>query len=245
MDGTQLFNQEDSFLRYMRRREKRDNPNRVIERPIMTQMVGAVKGLDFLDLGCGDASFGQLLLQQGCQSYVGLEGATRMAERGRECLKDTPGKIVETDITTWDYPPEQFDRVLSSLVLHYVKDIPQLLKAIVRTLRPGGRLIFSVEHPVVTACFKSSEGHRRENWLVDDYFCTGERVKPWLGSEVKIYHRTLEDWYRLLQESGLIVENIRESCPDRRQFTSEEEYQRRKRIPLYLFLQGRKPNTDK
>jgi len=44
-----------------------------------------------------------------------------------------------------------FDLVYSSLALHYVVDLEWLLTEVFRTLVPGGSLVFSVEHPMVTA----------------------------------------------------------------------------------------------
>jgi hypothetical protein len=41
--------------------------------------------------------------------------------------------------------------VVSSLAFHYVADLPGLLGRIGQWLRPGGLLLFSLEHPVVTA----------------------------------------------------------------------------------------------
>ena len=54
------------------------------------------------------------------------------------------------------------------------------------------------------------------------------------------YHRTVEDYFRALQEAGFVVEQLRESRPQREQFADEQTYERRRRIPLFLFLAGRK-----
>ncbi|SDW65779.1 Ubiquinone/menaquinone biosynthesis C-methylase UbiE [Marininema mesophilum] len=239
----QLFNDHKALRNYMERRGRDDNPNKVLEGPVMSQLIGAVEGLDILDLGCGDAGVGRKMIQQGCRSYTGLEGAPRMAEKAREGLAGTRGQLVETDITEWDYPEDQFDLVISSLVFHYIEEMPQLLKKVYRTLKPGGRLIFSVEHPIVTSCFKgygTEISQRHEDWRVDDYFYTGERVKHWLGNDVRIFHHTVEEWFLMVQKANFTVDSLRESCPEKRHFSSEKEYRRRMRVPLFLFLKGKK-----
>jgi hypothetical protein len=61
-----------------------------------------------------------------------------------------------------------------------------------------------------------------------------------MGGTVRIYHRTVEDYFRLLQDAGFAVEQLRESRPRREQFADVQTYERRLRIPLFLFLVGRK-----
>ena len=100
---------------------------------------------------------------------------------------------------------------------------------------------FPVEHPVITSCDRAWQGQGlRQDWIVDDYFDSGPRVTQWLGCQVTKIHRTVEDYYLALQQAGFTVESLRESRPQRAQFSSEDTYQRRMRIPLFLFLAGKK-----
>ncbi|MDX2213541.1 MAG: hypothetical protein SFY66_09650, partial [Oculatellaceae cyanobacterium bins.114] len=109
-----------------------------------------------------------------------------------------------------------------------------------QALRPGGRMILSVEHPVITSNFASLAEGRRTTWLVDDYFKPGARVHQWLGHEVTKYHRTLEEYFDLITMTGFQLERIRESHPQPQHFSSQGEYERRMRIPLFLFISARK-----
>ncbi|MBD0328119.1 MAG: hypothetical protein ICV68_16970 [Pyrinomonadaceae bacterium] len=54
-------------------------------------------------------------------------------------------------------------------------------------------------------------------------------------------HRTIEEYFTTLQCAGFRVEQLREAHPHREQFAALETYERRKRIPLFLVLAGRKP----
>ncbi len=75
---------------------------------------------------------------------------------------------------------------------------------------------------------------------MDNYFDTGLRVTDWMGGRVQKYHRTVEDYFGTVQASGFVVEQLRESSPQRDYFQDEETYLRRKRIPLFLLVAGRK-----
>ena len=107
-----------------------------------------------------------------------------------------------------------------------------------RSLADGGTLVFSIEHPVITSSDRGWDSGPRQAWLVDDYFREGSRENSWLGGRVTKFHRTVETYYRLLQEAGFAVDRLRESSPQREWFADVAEYERRRRIPLFLFLRG-------
>ena len=51
-----------------------------------------------------------------------------------------------------------YDLVYSSLAFHYAEDFPALVHDIYKLLRPGGILLFSQEHPIITATY-DGKGH--------------------------------------------------------------------------------------
>jgi SAM-dependent methyltransferase len=241
--GPDFYDEEGVFTLYMQHRQQRqDNPNDTLEKPVIDALIGEPAGLRILDLGCGDARFGRELLDRGARSYLGIEGSQRMLAAAQQTLAGTSGEVIHSTVEGWDYPEMAFELVTARLVLHYIEAYDHLLSQVYRSLVPGGRFIFSIEHPVITSCHRGwSQAAPRQDWLVDDYFETGLRVTPWIGSEVHKYHRTIEDYFSGLQTAGFEVESLRESHPRREHFLDETIYQRRKRIPLFLFLAGRKP----
>jgi len=125
--------------------------------------------------------------------------------------------------------------------MNYIEDLQSVFQQIHEALRPGGRMVLTVEHPVITSNFENLGSGRRTNWLVDDYFQSGARPHEWMGQEVIKYHHPLDDWLDMVQNSGLQLERLRESRPSRENFQSQEEYERRLRIPLFLFIAALKP----
>ena len=69
--------------------------------------------------------------------------------------------------------PTTFDDVAASLVLHYLEDWGPALAELRRVLKPGGRLIVSVDHP-----FAENLWHR-EAGLKPDYFATYNYIVEW------------------------------------------------------------------
>jgi SAM-dependent methyltransferase len=226
------------------RETRKESPNDTLEKPVFDELVGKVANLRILDLGCGNAGFGLEALQQGCHSYLGIDGSNKMSEAAKQKLAGTQGKIIRSSIESWNYPSQQFDLVTSRLALHYIQEIEPVFVSVNQALVEGGCFIFSIEHPVITSCDRSRQnGGPRQDWIVDDYFETGPRVTTWMGGEVIKYHRTIEDYFAALRAAGFVVDALRESQPQRAQFRDEARYERRKRIPLMLFFSAHRPST--
>lgn len=241
-DGPAFYDDDAIRATYLRRRARADNPNDTLELPVLWALLGDVTGAQIADLGCGDAAIGRELLARGAAGYTGIEGAAPMADLAVATLTGTRGAVKVGRIEDWRAPPASLDLVLSRLALHYVADLPAVCAQAFAALRPGGRFLFSVEHPVITSCDRGwSAGGPRQDWIVDNYFSQGLRVTHWLGGTVEKYHRTIEAYVSALQGVGFVLSHLREACPDPAQFADPHTYARRMRIPLFLILMGRRP----
>ena len=97
--------------------------------------------------------------------------------------------------------------------------------------------IFSVEYPIIASCYDDyNRGIKRGSWKVDNYFHRGERENIWMGKHVIKFHRTLEDYFHLIKQAGLRIDEIREARPDPAYFKDQNELARRMRIPLFLIM---------
>jgi SAM-dependent methyltransferase len=242
LPGPAFYDVDEMFDTYWATRTRPDNPNDTLEQPILRELAGELQDQRILDLGCGAATFGLYAMAQGASTYLGLDGSHKMVAAARTALAGTRGDVVQASMEAWEYPSAAFDLVVSSLALHYVDDLDRVMAGVARALVPGGRVVFSVEHPIITSCARGWTQPQRQEWIVDDYFVTGPRETTWLGGEVVRYHRTVEDYVTALQTAGFVLDSLRESRPDPARFTDESEYARRLRIPLFLFLAGHKPD---
>ncbi|MEC0240342.1 methyltransferase domain-containing protein [Paenibacillus dokdonensis] len=239
--GSEFYDDALIFKKYLDRRSWTENANDTLEKPIILQLIGDVTGLEILDLGCGDASFGNELLDAGAVSYTGIEGSANMVEEAKKTMHRSKTEIIHTAIEDWDFPDSRFDMAISRLVLHYIEDVEAIFKKVYQSLVDGGSFIFSVEHPVMTSSYGlPREEGMKQDWIVDQYFHTGIRKQEWLGGTAVKYHRTIEDIYSALQHAGFNITRLRESKPDQANFQHNETYQRRMRIPLFLFFSAQK-----
>lgn len=233
--GASVYDQEDFLSNYMKRRGREDSPNNAIESPIIYELIGDFKNKSILDLGCGDASFGKELLEQGAGFYTGVEGSEQMSSSADINLAGTGGTIHCGTMESYHYPTAQFEMVTSRFAIHYVPDIDLLFQNVYRTLKDNGKFVFSIQHPLTTSSFLSKQtGDRRSNWIVDDYFIEGERKEPWMEKIVVKYHRTIEHYFKALTNSGFSIMDLREGTPKREHFSNDEEFERRLKIPVVL-----------
>ena len=236
-----FYDEDELFERY--RAAVHPGPataNFVMEEPALLDAIGDVRGLRVLDLGCGDAAIGRRLLDAGCRAYLGIDASARMIDAARDALVGTPGEARREPIERFAAAVGSLDLVISRLALHYVEDLDAVLAACRDCLAPGGRLVFTVVHPVVTSHdARGSSDEPRTSWVVDDYFAAGPRELDWLGGRVVWRHRTIEQYVRAMQRAGFRLTALSECAPRVERFAGDEsELARRRRIPLFLLLAG-------
>lgn len=242
-DGPTFYDDAQVFDRYAQLRARAESANDTLEAPVIAELIGAVAGLDVLDLGCGDGAYGRTLLAAGARSYLGIDGSANMVTAAQASLAGRTGRVQRADLANGiPTEPASVDLAISRLALHYLADVGPVLSGIYAALRPGGRLVFSTEHPVITCSNKAlADDGLREDWIVDDYFVPGRRLVSWSGAEVVMHHRTLEEWFAAVQGAGFTVSALRESKPQRGHFADATLFERRGRIPLFLFIAASKP----
>ena len=115
------------------------------------QMARPFAGKTILDLGCGDGTFLELLMQQDWvpARAIGAEISEELVDDCRERLGAISKLSFLTD-TALDDPRHNatFDGIFCMEVLEHVVDLPPVLDRLQRLLAPDGRLVVSV--PVET-----------------------------------------------------------------------------------------------
>lgn len=100
-----------------------------------------------LDLGCGDGLVTSLAIGH---ADLGLDPNPRALQRAEPLgLYD---RVMAAPVESSDLPAAAFSTVVSNSVLEHLPALDDVLRAVARVLRPGGRLIFTVP----TATFSSS-----------------------------------------------------------------------------------------
>ena len=118
------------------------------ERPAMLNLAGDVDGRRILDAGGGSGPLSAALRDRGA-IMTGFDLSTAMLELARRRLGEDADLTVADLAKPLPYADAAFDDVVASLVLHYLEDWTEPLAELRRVLKAGGRLILSVNHPIV------------------------------------------------------------------------------------------------
>lgn len=120
--------------------------NAYYARPAMIELAGHVEGRRVLDAGCGSGPLFEDLRSRGAD-VSGFDSSPGMLELARQRLGDAADLRVADLGRPLPYADGTFDDVVCSLVLHYLQDWTAPLAELRRILKPGGRLLLSVNHP--------------------------------------------------------------------------------------------------
>ncbi|HEX3780386.1 MAG TPA: class I SAM-dependent methyltransferase [Pseudonocardiaceae bacterium] len=122
--------------------------NAYYARPAIVNLAGNVAGRRILDAGCGAGAVSVALRERGAV-VAGFDRSAKMVELARQRLGAGTDLRVADIAGPLPYPDGAFDDVVASLVLHYLADWTAPLAELRRVLKPGGRLIVVVNHPII------------------------------------------------------------------------------------------------
>jgi SAM-dependent methyltransferase len=166
-------------------------------------LLGDVRGRDVLEVGCGAAQCARWLAGAGAR-VVGLDLSTGMLDAGRGRVP-----LVQADARALPFAAGSFDLACSAYgAVPFVADPERVMVEVARVLRPGGRWVFSVTHPVRWA-FLDEPGEAGLT-VVRSYFDRAPYVETDDAGRVLYaeHHRTLGDRVRDVVRAGLVVEDV-------------------------------------
>lgn len=114
------------------------------EHPAMRSRIGDVSGLSVLDAGCGPGFLIEHLIAGGASSVAGFDISPTMVEIAQNRIGSQAEIFVGDLAAPVPLKPSNFDLVVSSLAIDYVRDWSVPLQEFHRLLRSDGRLVFSV-----------------------------------------------------------------------------------------------------
>ena len=203
-------NDYDSFAEAYSAENEASLINAYYERPAMLALAGDVAGRRILDAGCGSGPLFAALRDRGA-IMTGFDSSAGMLEQARRRLGDDADLQVAALGSPLPFPDDTFDDVTASLVLHYLEDWGPALAELRRVLKPGGRLIVSVDHP-----FAISLMHREADRKAD-YFATSNWTEEWtMGGQtvpMSFWQRPLHAMTDAFTAAGFRVAVISEPAP--------------------------------
>lgn len=185
---------------------------------VLKQMLPDFNGKRVLDLGCGFGWHCQYAVDNGAVYAMGVDISEKMLEEARKRNNSPAIEYKCLAVEDFDFQPETFDVVISSLTFHYLESFEDVCRKVNSCLAKGGNFVFSVEHPIFTAYgsqdWQYDERGNRLHWPVDRYFTEGIRKANFLETEVVKYHKTVTTYVNGLLLNGFEITGLIEPQPD-------------------------------
>ncbi|ENL7640821.1 class I SAM-dependent methyltransferase [Enterobacter hormaechei] len=213
------------------------------EWPAFKAMLPDLTGKAVVDLGCGYGWFCRAARELGASDVTGVDISEKMLARAAELTDDNRIHYQRSDLESLQLRENSLDLVYSSLALHYLPELDALFARVQRALKPGGSLVFSMEHPIYTCA-------TRQGWLTDDsgerfwgvnhYQDESQRVSNWLADGVIKYHRTLGTTLNALIKAGLTISEVNEWGPTQTQVDAWPALAEEAERPMLVLIAARK-----
>ncbi|MEU5533722.1 class I SAM-dependent methyltransferase [Streptomyces sp. NPDC020362] len=202
-------NDYDSFAEAYSALSETSLLNAYYERPAMLSLAGEVAGRRLLDAGCGSGPLFAALRDRGAL-VTGIDSSAGMVELARRRLGADAALHVADLSNPLPFADGAFDDVLASLVLHYLEDWGPTLTEMRRVLRPGGRLIASVQHPFVDYAIQDPRpDYSATTSYTDDWANLVEQAAP-----MTFWRRPLHAMTDAFTAAGFRLAVISEPQPD-------------------------------
>jgi len=175
-------------------------------------LLGDVTGRRVLEIGCGSAPCARWLRSAGAD-VVALDLSAGMLARAAELNRVTglAVPLVQADAGALPLGGGTVDVACSAFGgLPFVADVDSVLAEVARVLRPGGRFVASVNHPMRWPFPDSPDPDDLQ--VVSSYFDRTPYVETDdAGLTVYVeHHRTVGDWVRAVVGAGFVLDDLLE-----------------------------------
>lgn len=196
-----------------------------------------------LDVGCGEGQVSRLA--------AGLPGVSRVvgvdptwAQLSVAAGRGGGVRYVRGEAAGLPFPSFSFDVAVACLVFEHIDAFEGAIAEVGRVLRPGGRFLFFLNHPLLQT---PGSGWIDDRILDEQYW----RIGPYLvedsvieevdkGVFIRFIHRPLSRYVNALVSAGLLITRMEEPAPPPGFLARASEYESAATIPRLLFLRAEK-----
>lgn len=175
------------------------NPLVLLEEPRVAELLGDVRGLKVLDVGCGTGRHTVRLAQAGAQ-VTGMDFSAGMLAKARSKPGAELASFVEHDLAQrFGFEDRSFDRVICCLVLDHIHELRAFFGELGRVCRADGFIVCSVMHPAMMLKGVQARFHDPN---------TGAEVRPASAPN------QISDYVMGILQAGLRIEHLSEHAVD-------------------------------
>jgi ubiquinone/menaquinone biosynthesis C-methylase UbiE len=176
------------------------------------RLLGDVYGKRVLEVGCGAAQCARWLTARGAR-VVGVDLSAGQLAHGAALGRKTGIEVglAQADATALPIASESVDLVCSAFgAVPFVADSGAVMREVARVLRPGGRWVFSTNHPMIWCL--PDEPDETGLRVIQTYFDRRAYLERDGGGRPAYVetHRTMGDRVREIVAAGLVLLDVLE-----------------------------------
>ncbi|MFN2505821.1 MAG: class I SAM-dependent methyltransferase [Acidimicrobiales bacterium] len=195
-----------------------------------------------LDVGTGEGQIARLAAGAavGAERVVGIDPSWGQLAVARD--RGGSARYVRGGAAALPFPSGSFDAAVACLVFEHIDHVDQAITELGRVLRPGGRFLFFLNHPLLqTPGSGWIDDHILEEqyWRIGPYL-TEDRTMEEVEKDVVIpfVHRPLSRYVNAMAAAGLFLQRMEEPAPPPGFLARADEYRQAATIPRLLFLRA-------
>lgn len=228
-----------------------DTWHRSLIDPTFLRVVGDVRDLRVLDLGCGNGYVSRKFAREGAR-VVAVDASSPIVARARARESKEPLGIEyhAADASRLAFlEAASFDLVACNMALMDIEDADGAIREAARVLRKGGRFVASLSHP----CFDQGP---TSTWLLERFFRSTKawrkieryrepfaddvpwEIEPGVIVTTTGYHRPLSWYADALREAGFLIRSLEEPAPTDEFIRTSPQGAYIAEIPLHLVIEA-------
>ncbi len=179
--------------------------NAMYDFPTMKKLMGEVRGLDIIDLGCGSGVYAQYFVANNANELTCIDSSRDMMNVVQSKLGErVKAHVLDVSKGLPMVGDNSADLVVSALMIHYLKNLDKLCGEVSRILKREGHFVFSTHHPFADFEYSLS-GNYFACELVRDTWNTVD-----VPVEVQFYRRSLSEITAALSNNGFMIKALNE-----------------------------------
>jgi len=196
---------------------------------------------DIVDIGCGEGQVARVAARlDGVARVVGVDPTAAQIVVARE---RAGGPVyARAGAAALPFRSGSFDAAVACLVFEHIRDVDGAIAEVARVLRPGGRFVFFLNHPLLQTPNSGWIDDQvldppEQYWRIGDYLVEDETLEE-VEKDVFIpfIHRPLSRYANALAASGLTIGHMEEPAPPPGFLARASEYAAAATIPRLLLL---------
>jgi SAM-dependent methyltransferase len=180
-------------------------------------LIGEIAGKTFVEIGCGSGHSIHYLIERGAAHVIGVDLSDQQIAYAQETNREA---ISAGKVALYTMPMEQYltinpvDTVFSIYGIGWTVNPEQTFRNIAAYLKPGGRLVWSWEHPVYAHARCEHDQVVMESSYYDEQ---PHEVEAWAAqnnkSAITISTRPLSTWFQIMRTNGFEMIEFLEPAP--------------------------------